>query len=238
MDNQNIEKKVFQSAEAFIAYLEKKSEVHSRMKKYTLPNSLLDGFDMFEFAKYTTNKDMYTVLMRAEPFSEFDAFYNCLDTDRDMDHIKTFSFKRAEEIVKKYKELSDVVFDVATSPLNDVYGDVYDELIAPLTEEEKKEESLSKEEWEIYFCVNDQYQMEANRIVKVMEKLIKKGKEIATTAESLTKEETDKKQVEILILLEEAKDKSNMDAEQMLRTAMNIHAQTQLNVLQGPEMNN
>ena len=93
MDIQNIEKKVFQSAEAFIAYLEKKSEVHSRMKKYTLPNSLLDGFDMFEFAKYTTNKDMYTVLMRAEPFSEFDAFYNCLDTDRDINRIKTFSFK-------------------------------------------------------------------------------------------------------------------------------------------------
>ena len=66
--------KKFNSAEEYIAYLEKKSEVHSRMKKYTLPNSLLDGFDMFEFAKYTTNKDMYTVLMRAEPFSEFDVW--------------------------------------------------------------------------------------------------------------------------------------------------------------------
>ena len=131
----------------------------------------------------------------------------------------------------------------AAEVADEEYDDGFDELngeeeLPEITEEEKKEESLSKEEWEIYFCVNDQYQMEANRIVKVMEKLIKKGKEIATTAESLTKEETDKKQVELLILLEEAKDKSNMDAEQMLRTAMNIHAQTQLNVLQGPEMNN
>ena len=236
MENQNQEKKVFPSAEAYIDYLEEKSQVHRRLKKYTLPKSLLDEFDMLEFAKYTRNKDMYTILMNSDPFSEFDSFYNCLDTDRDINRIKTFSFKSSEDIVKKYKELSDVVFDVATSPLNEVYGDAYEELIAPLTEEEKKEEYLSKEEYEFFFNVSAQYEMEANRIVKVMDKLIKKGKEIVSNAESFSKEEMDKKQVELLILLEEAKDKSNMDAKQMLKTAMNIHAQIQYNVLQGPEL--
>lgn len=238
MDNQNREKKVFQSAEAFIAYLEKGTLVNSRRNLSAIPNSLMDEFDMFDFARNCRDKDMYTVLMNAEPFSEFDAFYNCLDTDRDKDMFKTFSFRRSEEIVKKYKELSDIVFDVATSPLNEVYGDAYEDLIAPLTEEEKKKAYLSKEEYEFFFNVSVQYEMEADRIIKVMEKLIQKGKEIATNAEFLTREETDKKQVELLILLEEAKDKSNMDAEKMLRTAMNIGTQTQLNVLQGPEMKN
>ena len=236
MENQNQEKKVFPSAEAYIDYLEKGSLVHSRRKLSAIPKSLTDEFDMFEFARNCRDKDMYTVLMNAEPFIEFDAFYNCLDTDRDINRIKTFSFKRSEDIVKKYNELSDVVFDVATSPLNEVYGDAYEELIAPLTEEEEKEESLSKEEYEFFFNVSAQYEMEANRIVKVMDKLIKKGKEIVSNAESFSKEEMDKKQVELLILLEEAKDKSNMDAKQMLKTAMNIHAQIQYNVLQGPEL--
>lgn len=238
MENQNQEKKVFPSAEAYIAYLEEKSQVHRRLKKYTLPKSLLDEFDMLEFAKYTRNKDMYTILMNSDPFSEFDAFYNCLDTDRDINRIKTFSFRRAEDIVKKYKELSDVVFDVATSPLNEVYGDAYEELIAPLTEEEKKEEYLSKEEYEFFFNVSAQYEMEANRIVKVMEKLIKKGKEIVSNAETFSQDDMDIKQVELLILLEEAKDKSNMDAKQMIKTAMNIQIQTQYNVLQGSVLKN
>ena len=233
MENQNQEKKVFPSAEAYIAYLEEKSQVHRRLKKYTLPKSLLDEFDMFEFAKYTRNKDMYTILMSSEPFIEFDAFYNCLDTDRDINRIKTFSFKRSEDIVKRYNELSDISFDVAMSPLNEVYGDAYDELIAPLTEEEKKVESLSKDEWDFYINVCFQYEMEATRIVKVMDKLIKKGKEIVSNADTLSQEDMDKKQVEVLILLEEAKDKSNMDAKQMLKTAINIQIQTEKNVLQG-----
>ena len=238
MENQNQEKKVFPSAEAYIDYLEEKSQVHRRLKKYTLPKSLLDEFDMLEFAKYTRNKDMYTILMNSDPFSEFDSFYNCLDTDRDINRIKTFSFNRSEDIVKKYNELSEISFDVAMSPLNEVYGEVYEELIAPLTEEEKKVESLSKDEWDFYINVSFQYEIEANRIVKVMEKLIKKGKEIVSNVETFSQDDMDIKQVELLILLEEAKDKSNMDAKQMIKTAMNIQIQTQYNVLQGSVLKN
>ena len=66
MENQNQEKKVFPSAEAYIDYLEKGSLVNSKRKLSAIPKSLMDEFDMFEFARNCRDKDMYTVLMNAE----------------------------------------------------------------------------------------------------------------------------------------------------------------------------
>jgi len=44
MENQNQEKKVFTSAEAYIDYLEKGSLVNSRRKLSAIPKSLMDEF--------------------------------------------------------------------------------------------------------------------------------------------------------------------------------------------------
>lgn len=51
MENQNQEKKVFPSAEAYIDYLEKGTLVNSKRKLSAIPKSLMDEFDMFEFAR-------------------------------------------------------------------------------------------------------------------------------------------------------------------------------------------
>ncbi|MBR5208918.1 MAG: hypothetical protein IKV67_03585, partial [Paludibacteraceae bacterium] len=59
-----------------------------------------------------------------------------------------------------------------------------------------------------------------------------------SNVETFSQDDMDIKQVELLILLEEAKDKSNMDAKQMIKTAMNIQIQTQYNVLQGSVLKN
>ncbi len=180
------------------------------------PKTLTEEFDERYFCFNVVAKDLYEILMNSEPVREFNAFYECLNTDkRKIRDIKTFTFEHANALNDKYNRLMDLM---------DEYNKEIDEI--PIEGEPK-----DSTEFDIVHYINILYDEEINRIIELMRKMTKKGKEIISAIDSIDNDELDKKQVELLILLEDAKDTSKVEPETLVAGALNIYHQLQVNVL-------
>ena len=180
------------------------------------PKTLTEEFDERYFCFNVVAKELYEILMNSEPIREFNAFYECLDTDkRKIRDIKTFTFEHANALIDKYNRLMDLM---------DEYNKEIDKI--PIEGEPK-----DSTEFDIVSYIEILYDTEIRRIVELMKKMIKKGNEIIVAIDSINNDELDKKQVELLILLEDAKDTSKVEPETLVAGALDIYRQLQVNVL-------
>ncbi len=174
-----------------------------------IPQTLLDAFDMKAFCYNCMSRDIHNVLVNSEPLEEFERFYECLDSDRNKTTIKSFTFDKMKAIRDKYNQVYEAM---------ELYGKEIDETL-PVGE--PKDSS----DFEILVCIDMQYETEAKRILKIAEELTSTCSSIISSIDEMSDEELDQKQVEILILLEDAKDKSKIDPEKLLRASSLIYRQ-------------
>lgn len=180
------------------------------------PKTLMEEFDVRNFAELSIYKDLYDILIACNPFHEFEAFYKCLNEERNEDKVKSFDFGWSENICKRYKEVNDKC---------DEYSEEAEKTI-PIVGEPKDSTEL-----DIVVYVDLQYDNEIKRVIELMNSLIKKGREIISTIDSISDDELEKKQVEFLILLEDVKDTSKVEPETLLNGALDIYQQLQVNIL-------
>lgn len=182
----------------------------------TFPKSLMEDFDIDKFAYQANYRDVYNLLMNCNPFREIDDFYKYLDTEeRNIGKIKSFTFDWTDNVIKKYRKVNDICIE---------HGKEADSI--PIEGEPKDSTEL-----DMVVYIDIQHDEEIRRIIELMEKLSEKGKEIVATIDSISPDELDKKQVEFLILLEDVKDTRNVDSDRLLKGAIYIYKQLQVNVL-------
>lgn len=175
-----------------------------------IPQSLLDDFDMKAFNYNCMWRDVHNVLVNSEPFVEFERFYECLDSDRNKTTIKSFTFEKAKVIHERYNKLYEIMEQVSKE---------IDETV-PAVGEPKDSSDFEK-----LVCIDMQYETEVNRILKIADELFSTCGKVISSIDEMSDEELDQKQVEILILLEDARDKSKIDPEKLLRASSLIYRQ-------------
>jgi len=215
-----MENQQFQNANEYIEH--QYAAFFGDLDRQSYPQSILEDFDMKYFCKNALHRDIYNLLMNSDPLCEYEKFYNLLDTTRDKEAIKGFSFSNSSKIQSKFKSLYDSVVECSMEE------DKYE------PEAEKKDST----EVELITYVDVLYSREYKRIIKLMSSLEDKCKSIASSIDNIDGDELDKRQVEILILLEDIKDKNNLDPDLLLRRAASILKQVSTNVLDDTALNN
>ena len=187
--------------------------------KSTFPETLMDDFDMKAFARNVLSRDLYEIFMRSDPAKEFDAFYNCLDTNKG---VKLFSLERSKALYDKYDKVNKTI----------------EECSRELRKTAKPVgEPKDSTELDLISYVDLQFDTEIQRVTKLFKKIMDKCKEIISSMDTIDKDELDKKQVELLILVEDMKDTHNVESDKLLRGAVCIAEQLKRNVLDGNVVN-
>ena len=182
----------------------------------TFPKSLMEDFDVDKFAYQANYRDVYNLLMNCDPFREADNFYKHLDAEnRNIGKIKSFTFDWTDSVVRKYRNVNDICIK---------HAEEADTI--PIEGEPKDSTEL-----DMVAYMDIQFNEEIQRVIELMENLSEKGKEIAASIGFITPDELEKKQVEYLILLEDVKDNHNVDPDRLIKGAICIHKQLQVNVL-------
>ena len=180
------------------------------------PKTLTQESDMRYFAMESTYRDLYDVIIADRPFLELEGFY-CQLEDRNKGMIKNGSFVHAETICEEYQKLCDLYVDCSEEV----------ERTVPIEGEPKDSTEL-----EIVSYIDLQYNHEVKRIIDSVNAFIEKAKEIISSIDSISDDELDKRQVELLILLEDMKDTGKVEPEALMDGALNIYHQLQVNVLE------
>lgn len=182
----------------------------------TFPKSLMEDFDVDKFAYQANYRDVYNLLMNCDPFREADNFYKHLDAEnRNIGKIKSFTFDWIDSVVRKYRNVNDICIK---------HAEEADTI--PIEGEPKDSTEL-----DIVAYIDIQYNDEIKRIIYLMKKFIERAKEIISSIDSIGNDELDIKQVKLLILLDDMKDTRNVDSDRLLKGAIYIYKQLQVNVL-------
>ena len=182
----------------------------------TFPKSLMEDFDVDKFAYQANYRDVYNLLMNCDPFREVDDFYKLLDAEnRNIGKIKSFTFDWTDSVVRKYRNVNDICIK---------HAEEADTI--PIEGEPKDSTEL-----DIVAYIDIQYNDEIKRIIYLMKKFIERAKEIISSIDSIGNDELDIKQVKLLILLDDMKDTRNVDSDRLLKGAIYIYKQLQVNVL-------
>ncbi len=188
----------------------KYEQYYGDFDKSVIPHSILNEFDMKAFSYNCVWRDVHNVLVNSEPLEEFERFYECLDSDRNKTTIKSFTFEKAKEIHERYNKLYEIMEQVSKE-----IGET-----VPAVGEPKDSSDFDK-----LNCIDIQYETEVNRMLKIEDELFSTCSSIISSIDEMSDEELDQKQVEILILLEDARDKSKIDPEKLLRASSLIYRQ-------------
>lgn len=182
----------------------------------TFPKSLMEDFDVDKFAYQANYRDVYNLLMNCDPFREVDDFYKLLNAEnRNIGKIKSFTFDWTDSVVRKYRNVNDICIK---------HAEEADTI--PIEGEPKDSTEL-----DIVAYIDIQYNDEIKRIIYLMKKFIERAKEIISSIDSIGNDELDIKQVKLLILLDDMKDTRNVDSDRLLKGAIYIYKQLQVNVL-------
>lgn len=181
--------------------------------KSTFPETLMDDFDMKAFARNVLSRDLYEIFMRSDPAKEFDAFYNCLGTNKE---VKLFSLERSKALCDKYDKVNKTIEECSRE---------LRKMVKPIGEPK------DSTELDIVSCIEILYDTEIRRIIYLMKKFIERAKEIISSIDSIGNDELDIKQVKLLILLDDMKDTSKVEPETLVAGALDIYRQLQVNVL-------
>ena len=182
----------------------------------TFPKSLMENFDVDKFAYQANYRDVYNLLMNCDPFREVDDFYKLLNAEnRNIGKIKSFTFDWTDSVVRKYSNVNDICIK---------HAEEADTI--PIEGEPKDSTEL-----DIVAYIDIQYNDEIKRIIYLMKKFIERAKEIISSIDSIGNDELDIKQVKLLILLDDMKDTRNVDSDRLLKGAIYIYKQLQVNVL-------
>ena len=180
------------------------------------PKSLMENFDVDKFAYQANYRDVYNLLMNCDPFREVDEFYKLLNAEnRNIGKIKSFTFDWTDSVVRKYRNVNDICIK---------HAEEADTI--PIEGEPKDSTEL-----DIVAYIDIQYNDEIKRIIYLMKKFIERAKEIISSIDSIGNDELDIKQVKLLILLDDMKDTRNVDSNRLLKGAIYIYKQLQVNVL-------
>ncbi|MCQ2082129.1 MAG: hypothetical protein MJZ11_10755 [Lachnospiraceae bacterium] len=217
-----MEKQKFKDAGEFINHLYVK--YYGDIDKSSFPNSLMDNFDMIEFAKNCIYKDVYEILMNSNPINDFMSFYDVL-AKNDKNNIKTFSFTYSDKIVSKYNQIFETIVEASWEA---------DKIFTPSN---VKEEGVDENELDLINYVDLQYDDENKRIIDLMESLTKKCSYVSANIESLNKKELTEAQSDILNLISQMRDKRYLEPSKLLNGAALIFRQANLNKINNESIN-
>lgn len=186
------------------------------------PKSITENFDTGEFARYAYEKYIYDILMESKPFKEFDDFYKCLDAcidgRCDRERLKSFSFGRVSDIFDKYAEIREKMTQltetVQKEPIENRVVVDFDEM-----------------EGDVVCYLEVQYQLELQRLSNLKDKIIAECLDVIYSLDSLSDQELERRQVDLLVLLEDLRDDSMVRPDNLLANALSECGKSQSNVI-------
>lgn len=211
-----MENKDFKDAEEFITRQYEKW--FDFVDKSSIPNSLMDNFNLKKFGHNALNKDIYFLIKKDIPYNEIESFIKFVDSN-DREQLKTFSFTQTEALVNKYNTVIETMIECAEETrqsdievVNDISGNPQECLYSELIDN-----------------VELRYGSESKRIVKELQNAVLCGKrQIASSKFDST---------QIKDILSKIKDDSLMTPDALLASAINIYQQTQYNVMSDKVIN-
>lgn len=182
----------------------------------SIPDSLLEDFDLKKFGHNANYKDIYTILKKDIPSYEIESFIKLIDSNN-REQLKSFSFSQSEALVNKFNIVIDAMIECSEETMLsdiEVGNDISD----------KPEEQM---DLELISDIEITYDTEAKRLIKELKKAINIGKEFIN---SLT-ETSDLDSSDLKNILSYVNDDSKMTPESILASAIYIYKQTQTNVM-------